>query len=234
MKRFILCRTDERAVKSPGRIVLYALLFFVATRVGCMFLLGAGAVFYKLSLGIDAMQMLRFGGDPTVTVARMGWMVLPLFLLGAPLFEECAFRLGLSFRRWQVAVGLGALIAFLVSRFAGIAGCEPWHWAAPAGVVVCVGLFFTTSDGFWAARREKWLCPMMWTSAALFGLVHLFAMQGLTWSLLPFGLLMCLMLFFAGCVLVYLRVNLGFGWAVGAHMLINLPGVVAALLLLTA
>lgn len=163
-----------------------------------------------------------------------GWWTLPLFLLGAPLFEECAFRLGLSFRRWQVAIGLGALAAFFVSRFAVIAGCESRLWAVPAGVVVCAGLFFTTSDGFWAARREKWICPMMWVSAVLFGLVHLFAMPGLMWVLLPYALLMCLMLFFAGCVLVYLRVNLGFWWAVGAHILINLPGVLVAIRLLTA
>lgn len=199
-----------------------------------MLLVSAGAIYYKLALGIDAMQTLRFGGDPTVTVAGMGWRALPLFLLGAPLFEECAFRLGLSFRRWQVAVGLGALVAFFVSRFAVIAGGEPWLWAVSAGVVVCAGLFFTTSDGFWRARREKWLRPMMWVSAVLFGLVHLFAMPGLTWGLLPYALLMCLMLFFAGCVLVYLRVNLGFWWALGAHIVINLPGVAVALRLLTA
>ena len=37
--------------------------------------------------------------------------------------------------------------------------------------------------------------------------------------------LICLMLFFAGSVMVYLRVNLGFLWAVGAHALNNVPAV---------
>lgn len=42
-------------------------------------------------------------------------------------------------------------------------------------------------------------------------------------GLLPYALLYVLGLFFSGCVFVYLRVNLGFGWALGAHMLCNLP-----------
>ena len=43
--------------------------------------------------------------------------------------------------------------------------------------------------------------------------------------LVPYALLICLMLFFAGSVMVYLRVNLGFLWAVGAHALNNVPAV---------
>ena len=86
-----------------------------------------------------------------------------------------------------------------------------------------LGYGFTT-DAFWQAKKG-WLRPMMWCSAGLFALVHLFAMQGLTWFLVPYALLICLMLFFAGSVMVYLRVNLGFLWAVGAHALNNVPAV---------
>lgn len=65
--------------------------------------------------------------------------------------------------------------------------------------------------------------PAMWASTVVFASVHLLSASALTWGLLPYVLLYVLGLFFSGCVFVYLRVNLGFGWALGAHMLCNLP-----------
>lgn len=233
MKNFILARTDERAEKSVGRILLYALVFFVVTRIGVMILIMLGTGFYMLRYGVNPMQELSFLGDPSVMAARMGWWAVCNVLLFAPLLEECAFRLGLSFRRGDVAVGLGALTAFVLSRLLAGAGVgHPFWWSVPAGLAVAALIVrFTTREG-WLSRRSGWLRPMMWASALLFALAHLTAMQGLTWSLLPFALLLCLMLFFAGCVFVYLRVNLGFRWALGAHILNNIPATLMLLGLL--
>lgn len=233
MQPFILNRTDERRTKSVGRILLYALLFFIVTRIAVMLMLMGCTVIYMANTGLNPMQALSFFGNPTVTAASMGWWALPYVLLIAPFFEECCFRLGLSFRRWQVAVGLGALTLFFVSRFFSMAGMSHPFWASlPAGIVVAGLLYRFTTDAFWQAKKDKWLRPMMWCSAALFALVHLFAMQGLSWFLLPYALLICLMLFFAGSVMVYLRVNLGFWWAVGAHALNNIPPVFLMTLIL--
>lgn len=225
MQLFILNRTNERQAKSVGRILLYALLFFIVTRIAVMLMLTGCTAIYMANTGINPMQGLSFFGNPSVAAAGMGWWALPYVLLVAPFFEECCFRLGLSFRRWQVAVGLGALTLFFVSRFLAIAGAQhSFWWGLPAGIVVAGLLYGFTTDAFWQAKKG-WLRPMMWCSAGLFALVHLFAMQGLTWFLVPYALLICLMLFFAGSVMVYLRVNLGFLWAVGAHALNNVPAV---------
>lgn len=39
MQLFILNRTNERQTKSVGRILLYALLFFIVTRIAVMLML---------------------------------------------------------------------------------------------------------------------------------------------------------------------------------------------------
>ena len=41
MQLFILNRTNERQTKSVGRILLYALLFFIVTRIAVMLMLTA-------------------------------------------------------------------------------------------------------------------------------------------------------------------------------------------------
>lgn len=225
MNPFILNRTDERTTKSAGRIALYAWLFFVVTRIAMVVVLAVVTKFYRAE-GIDPQEALQFLGNPHVIAGKMGWWALPYILFFAPLFEECAFRLGLSFRKWHVTLGLGMLVAFFVSRAISLAGgTYGYLWALPVGFIFAGSLCYTTTDAFWNSKREKWLRPMMWTSAILFGLVHLFSMQGLTPMLLPYALLMCLMSALAGAVFAYLRVNLGFCWAVGAHMLSNLLSV---------
>ena len=105
MQLFILNRTNERQTKSVGRILLYALLFFIVTRIAVMLMLTGCTAIYMANTGINPMQGLSFFGNPSVAAAGMGWWALPYVLLVAPFFEECCFRLGLSFRRWQVEIG---------------------------------------------------------------------------------------------------------------------------------
>lgn len=111
MKPFILNRTDERNTKSVGGILLYAALFFIVTRIAAMLLQKSGAALYEWGWGLDAAGMLG-ARTPESMVSEMGWRAVPHVLLLAPFVEECAFRLGLSFRRWHIAAGLGALAYF--------------------------------------------------------------------------------------------------------------------------
>lgn len=223
MKPFILNRTDERNTKSVGGILLYAALFFVVTRVAAVLLQKFGAVLYEWGWDIDPAEMLG-ARTPESMAAEMGWWAVPHVLLLAPLVEECAFRLALSFRRRHVAVGAGALACFFANWmlfYADVANAR--YWALPVWIAVATAVYGFTTDGFWLSKRDKWLRPAMWTSAVAFAFIHLFSVSALTWGLLPFALLYVSGLFFAGCVFVYLRVNLGFRWALGAHMLCNLP-----------
>ncbi len=224
MGPFILSRMHERPAKSVGRVLFYALGFFVATRLLSGLLIGAASMLYSLAGCADPLAALQFGGMPDVAVKNFGANLWWMLLVGAPLLEECAFRLALSFRRPHVAIGLGTLAGFLVMRlapaeslFAGYGG------GAIVAAAVAAVVWSTTSEAFWLSKQPAWQLPAGWCSAIGFGLAHLFAMPGLSWTLLPFALCICFMLACAGCVFVYLRVNLGFGWALAAHMLNNIP-----------
>lgn len=49
MQLFILNRTNERQTKSVGRILLYALLFFIVTRIAVMLMLtGCTAIYMAI------------------------------------------------------------------------------------------------------------------------------------------------------------------------------------------
>ena len=223
----IFSRLDDCKTKSRKKILLFAVLFYLITRIVSMIAVAFAARLYFL-YGFDAMSALRFGGSVEgIAYGAMEhgvWRELAMIMIVAPLLEECAFRLGLSFRKRDVATGFGALTLFLVSRIAG-----SWLWAAGPAVAVAAAVWFATTDEFWLKLKSKWLKPAAVASAVLFGLAHLFAMHGLSLITLPYALLICLMLFFAGATLVYLRVNLGFGWALGAHILNNMPGAVLLL-----
>lgn len=226
MKPFILNRSDEGQTKSPARIVLYAFLFYMISW-GVVTLLIAGAVtLYLAQWGYNPHTALMFLGDPRVMLSELGWWAVPQVLLFAPLFEECALRLGLSFRRRDVAVGLGALVAFAAACIGKLCGVEHAVWFLPLWALVGVLVWYRSAPGFWESKRASWQRAAMWTSAIVFALAHLFAMSELSWALLPYALLLCLMIFFHGCAFVYLRVNLGFWWAVGGHVLNNLMGAV--------
>ncbi len=129
MKPFTLDRTDERNTEGVGGILLYAALFFIVTRIAAMLLQKSGATLYEWGWGLDAAGM--FGArTPESMVSEMGWRAVPHVLLLAPFVEECAFRLGLSFRRWHVAAGLGALAYFFADWmlfFADVANARTGH-----------------------------------------------------------------------------------------------------------
>jgi hypothetical protein len=72
MQLFILNRTNERQTKSVGRILLYALLFFIVTRIAVMLMLTGCTAIYMANTGINPMQGLSFFGNPSVAAAGMG------------------------------------------------------------------------------------------------------------------------------------------------------------------
>ena len=225
----VFLRFDDFKTRSRRKILLSALLFYAVTRLASMVALLFLVRLYFL-YGMDAMAQLRFTGSiEGIAYAAMEHGVWPMalwLLLGAPLLEETAFRLGLSFRRSHAALGAGAFTLFLVSRFAG------WWWAIiPAAAVAAAVRLLTTAD-FWRSRRERLLKPAVLLSTVLFGAAHLFAMEGLSLAVLPVALIICFMLFCAGATFAYLRLNMGFGWALAAHIINNLPSVAAVLMLL--
>lgn len=227
--KFILSRTNDFENHSKKWIVGYGLLFWLVTRL-IAFGLVIGCVAIYNAYGLNPEEMTKFSGDPG-TAKSLGspiYVFLTACLL-APLLEECIFRLGLSFKRWQVALAAAAIPTYILwQRFNILNASSIVIYAVGIIGVFCL-IYFLTSDSFWRKQKSMYYKPMIWLSAIAFGLIHLIAFSNYSITLLPYMLCLVSVPFFAGCAITYYRVNLGFWWGVGLHIFNNLPAVAVLL-----
>ena len=100
---FILNRTDDWATMPKKKILLRAVLWFIA-----MFILSAAIIVcvqaVYSSRGIDPSTLTRFGGDISTHMDKPVWRTVLLLIIIAPVAEEIIFRLGVSLKRQAVAL----------------------------------------------------------------------------------------------------------------------------------
>lgn len=108
MAYFILNRPDDYLSLSKKRIIGTTLKWFVILMVGAILLRIACVAIYML-MGVNPMELTKFGGDSTNYVGHATWKTVLKLMVIAPLAEEIMFRLGLSFKRRTVALWLGLL-----------------------------------------------------------------------------------------------------------------------------
>lgn len=221
--KFILSRTDDRSSRPKKWIVGYALLFWLITRIiAAGAIIGCTAVYN--SFGLNPETLTQFGGSPA-QAGKMGSLadVALMVMIIAPVLEEGVFRLGLSFRKWQVALSL-ALIPMMViwMRHTSFGAVQYAACIGSSALIFC-GIYFGTRQATWSRLKAKYLVAASWVTALAFGFCHLLAFSTLTWELLPYCLCVISMPFFAGCACTYLRVNLGYWWGVGLHIFNNIP-----------
>ena len=229
--KFILNRTDDWATMPKKKIIATAIIWYFVLFLICVPIIFGVTMIYN-GMGVDPDQLTKFGGYFTNHMEKPIWYI-SMALLVAPVVEEIIFRLGLSFKRQTVAMWVGLLPVSIVGYLQQCYG----NWMLMAGMVL-IGIVlywlvmrFTTNEQ-WTRWRSLYLRPAMWLSAIAFGLIHLRAFSVLTWGLLPYCLAIILRPGLAGCVLTYLRVNLGFWWGVLFHFANNIPGAVMMLLAL--
>lgn len=224
MAKFILCRPDDRLTRTRGRIIGTTFKWLVLLILGAG-LLRIACVAVYMSMGVNPMELTRFGGDPTNYMGKGSWRILVRLMVIAPVLEEVMFRLGLSFKRTTVALWAG-ILPLLCAYY--IHHCKVWYillGLAGVGAVLFWLVQRYTTDEQWEAWREKYIIPAMWISAIGFGLLHFHAFTVLNWQVFPFALATVLVPMAGGCAITYARVNLGFWWGVLFHCLINVPGV---------
>lgn len=223
--KFILSRTDDYESHSKKWIVGYGLLFWFITRIIAMIVLMGCMAVYK-RFGLNPEQMTQFAGNPeTAKTLGSTLYVLCTVTLVAPLLEECIFRLGLSFRRIHIAIGLAAIPLYVMWQHnAVLTFLSATIYIAIIGAVFC-SVFFLTSNEFWLRVKRRYYNLAIWLTAFGFGLIHLIAFSHYSFALLPYMLCVIAMPFFAGCAITYYRVNLGFWWGVGLHVFNNLPAI---------
>lgn len=222
---FILSRTDDYINHSKKWIVGYGFLFWLISRIVAMILVVGCTAIYQ-AYGINPEELTKFTGDPH-TAKTIGSMVyvLATVCIVAPLLEECIFRLGLSFKRWQVSLAAASIPAYMFWQHLN-------SFTASTGViygVAVIGVFcliyYLTTDSLWDKQKRQFLKPAVWILAIVFGLIHLIAFSNYSLVLLPYMLCVISVPFFAGCAITYYRMNLGFWWGVALHIFNNIPAV---------
>lgn len=229
--KIILSRVDDSETHSKKWIIGYSLLFWVSTRLLAVFLVVGCSLIYE-SLGFTKDMFPSFGGTPKEATS-IGALIYSLATVAfiAPMIEEIVFRLGLSFKKWQVALALAFIPIFI-----GWSDIKALTWISGAlyvlaAIVVYLAITKLTSQELWSNLKEKRLVAAMWITSIAFGLVHLRAFSFFSWEMLPYMLCMISSPFFCGCACAYLRVNVGFWWGLGMHIFSNLPGIATILLL---
>ncbi len=221
--RFILSRTNDYEIHSKKWVVGYGLLFWLISRIFAMLLIMRCAAIYQV-FDINPENLTKFAGNPE-TAKNLGTTnyVFLTVLIVAPLLEECIFRLGLSFKRWQVALAISSIPIYLLwqhlNRLSlGIATIYVFGAIATFSLV-----YFITNDSFWKEQKQQYYNSTIWLSAIAFGLIHLIAFTSQSVTLIPYMMCIIMVPFFAGCAITYYRINLGFWWGVGLHVFNNLP-----------
>lgn len=229
--KFILSRVDDYRSHSKKWIVGRAFLFWLITRVIAVILMGVCIAVYANN-GITQDSFPVFGGTPKA-YKTLSALVYGLVVMGfiAPFVEEMVFRLGLSFKKWQVALGLAFIPVFVAwYDIKDISVLKGVICALSAGAVYYLVFRFTTQE-FWSKIKARSLVSATWITSIAFGLIHLLAFSYYSWEMLPYMFCTILIPFFAGCACAYLRVNLGFRWGLAMHIFNNLPGIFTMLAL---
>ena len=224
--KFILSRTNDYEVHSKKWIVGYGLLFWLITRLIAMLLI-IGCVAVYESFGINPESLTKFAGNPETAKNIFGSVSYTLLTIAlvAPLLEECIFRLGLSFKKWQVALAVASIPAYLLWQHMNRLTILSTLIFLVAIVGSFILIYYLTTDSFWSSQKRNHYKFYIWITAIAFGLIHLIAFSSHSITLLPYMLCVISVPFFAGCAITYYRINLGFWWGVGLHIFNNLPAI---------
>lgn len=223
---FILSRTDDYRIHSKKWIVGYGMLFWLISRIIAM-LLVIGCVALYNTFGMNPETHTSFAGNPETT-RRLGSITYVLLTTSivAPVLEECIFRLGLSFKRWQVALAVASIPTYILWQHLSSLTIVPALLYIASIIAVFSLVYGLTSDSLWDELKKTYYNLTIWFSAIAFGLIHLIAFSNYSLSLLPYMLCVVSVPFFGGCAITYYRINLGFWWGVGMHIFNNLPAIV--------
>lgn len=203
--KFILSRTDDVRIHSKKWVVGYGLLFWLISRIVAMLLIIGCVAIYK-ACGIDPESQTSFIGNPE-TAKKIGPSIYVLLTvsLAAPLLEECIFRLGLSFRRWQVALAASSIPAYILWQHMYSFSVVYVSICVFAIVVLFSVIYFFTTDSFWNSQKKKYYKPSVYVTAIAFGLLHIIAFSNYNYTLIPYMLCVISVPFFGGCAITYYR-----------------------------
>ncbi|HBX46351.1 hypothetical protein [Limibacterium fermenti] len=199
-------RLPKKKIIAKG-ISFYLLALFLV-------LVSLGLLYFILKLtDIDTHQFQPVDSK-TLKISDSIWFIV---LIG-PIMEEIGFRLGLSFRKRDMMVSFPVFVFIAMSIFSG----DYLHFLIPKiGVSILLFLFiYLLPEHLFGKYKIKYGSKIIIGMTFLFALAHLVNFK-LNMVFLPIYLLLCLPQLIMGMTFTYFRLNLGFLYAISAHILIN-------------
>lgn len=135
----------------------------------------------------------------------------------APIYEELSYRLGLSFKKWHIAISCGALTFFFLNWFTDIS----IYSRAAIGVTIILLMGLLVKQKFGQNLDQKYKNIIIIISILGFGLSHLINYSTYEINAIPLYLLMLIPPIWMGAIMTYYRLNLGFIYGLLLHILIN-------------
>ena len=224
--KFILSRTYDYKLHTKKWIAGYGLLFCLAGSVLSLLLIIVCIAVYE-SFGIEPESITRFAGN-SVTSKRIcpTLYTLSSACIVTPLLQECIFRLGLSFRRWQVALAVASIPIYLLWMRLGHLTLEVTSKYALIVVAAFTTVYYGSTDSFWKELKQRFHEAAIWISSISYGLMFLAYFSSYSFLLIPYMLCVVLIPFIGGCTITYYRINLGFWYGVLFHIFNNLPAII--------
>ena len=156
--------------------------------------------------------------SPENLYARFGKYTLLIVGLIVPIVEECMFRLPLSFKKRDILLSIVAILGYIVLFIDS-------SFFILSAIVLCGGLVFyllarQKQEGF---DKVKGLYGkyILYFSIILFAVAHLTNFESFEISLLPIYLLFLTPLFVMSLIITFVRMRMGFIFAVLFHILNN-------------
>lgn len=145
-----------------------------------------------------------------------------IVLIG-PIYEEVAFRLWISFKKRDLAIGLG----FLCSSLLSIIFNNKHSWMIGGSIIllsasIALIIWFFTSQRYWNTIRDKFGRVIIWSSIILFAVLHITNCSEYHWKyLFVYVVLIPMPRIATAYVSSYYRLNIGFIYSLIFHIVVN-------------
>lgn len=145
-------------------------------------------------------------------------------ILFAPVLEELGFRFGLGFKQGQVATSLALILSLAIGVIGSAVAVSsffenllnPYVWFLSVFVFL-----FLVKQPLIDRVKQYYSGTVVYILSVLFALLHVFNYEVTSLTQLPYLLFLMVFFTFAGLLLSYVRIRIGFVYGVALHILHN-------------
>ena len=193
------------------KIILKSISFYIVSQM-----------VVRLSIGIFYFALKFLNIDPYLFYPHSIKNIVPdkwyLIIFIGPVIEEIAFRLGISFNKKDLVISLPVLCFILLSAALGGYSSQV---VLKCIISLCLFIFLIALPQDFSVRyASKFGKQTVVGLVFLFGFLHLFNFD-ISVRYLPVYIFLCSPQIVMGITFSYLRLNAGFIYAIGAHIIVN-------------